>query len=116
MEEITGTSIKVTRPVLIVFPKKLKTALRGNKFPDLSQKSIYPIESLLTVSIATLVPEIKIKVFKNLWTDRKTIELIQLMERPSRKCKNSNVEVERFSCINVKYKFHKGLKHQKIYF
>ena len=117
MEEITGTSIKVTRPVLIVFPKKLVTALRGNKFPDLSKKSIYPIESLLTVSIATLVPEIKVKVFKNLWTDRKAIELIQLMERPSRKCKNSNVEVERFSCINVKYKFQKGLmKHQKIYF
>ena len=29
---------------------------------------------------------------------------------------NSNVEVERVSCINVKHKFHKGLKHQKIYF
>ena len=62
------------------------------------------------------MPEIKIKVFKNLWTDRKTIELIQLMERPFRKCQNSNVEVERVSCISVKYKFHKGLKHQKIYF
>ena len=42
------------------FPKKLVTALRGNKFPDLSQKLIYDVESLLTVSIATLVPEIKI--------------------------------------------------------
>ena len=59
------------------FSKKLVTALRGNKFPDLSQKSIYRIESLLTVSIATLVPEYKTKAFKNLWTDRKTIELIQ---------------------------------------
>ena len=98
------------------FPKKLVTALRENKFPDLSQKSIYDVESLLTVSIATLVPEIKIKAFKNLWTDRKTIEFIQLMERPSRKCNNSNAEVERVNCINVKYKFHKGLKNQKIYF
>ena len=91
-------------------------ALRGNKFPDFSHKFIYPIEGLLTASIATLVPEIKIKVFKDLWTDRKTLELIQLMERPFRKCKNSNVEVKRVSCISVKYKFHKGLKHQKIYF
>ena len=38
------------------------------------------------------------------------------MEAPSKKCKNSNLEMDKVSFINVKYNFHKGLKHQKTNF
>ena len=38
------------------------------------------------------------------------------METPSKNCKNSNLEMDKVSFINVKYNFHKGLKHQKINF
>ena len=35
------------------------------------------------------------------------------METPPKKCKNFNLEMDKVSFINVKYNFHKGLKHQK---
>ena len=38
------------------------------------------------------------------------------METPSKNCKNFNLEMDKVSFINVKYNFHKGLKHQKKYF
>ena len=59
----------------------------------------------------TLMSETKIKVCKKLWTDRNTIEFIQVIETPSQKCKNSNLELDKVSFVNVKYDFHKGLKH-----
>ena len=40
---------------------------------------------------------------------------MQVMETPFRTCKNSNLEVDKVSFINVKHNFHKGLNHQKIY-
>ena len=38
---------------------------------------------------------------------------MQVMETPFRNCKNSNLEVDKVSFINVKHNFHKGLNHQK---
>ena len=69
------------------------------------------MESLLTVYMATLMSETKIRAWKKLWTDRKAIEFIQVIEKPSKKCKNSNLEVDKVSFVNVKYDFHTGLKH-----
>ena len=40
---------------------------------------------------------------------------MQVMETPFRNCKNSNLEVDKVSIINVKHNFHKGLNHQKKY-
>ena len=69
------------------------------------------MESLLAVYMATIMSETKIRVWKKLWTDRKAIEFIQVIEKPSEKCKNSNLEVDKVSFVNVKYDFHTGLKH-----
>ena len=69
------------------------------------------MESLLAVYMATLMSETKIRVCKKLWTDSKAIEFIQVIETPSKKCKNSNLEVDKVSFVNVKYDFHTGLKH-----
>ena len=55
------------------------------------------MESLSTVYMATLMSETKIKVCKKLWTDRKTIEFIQVIETPSQKCKNSNLKLDKVS-------------------
>ena len=41
---------------------------------------------------------------------------MQVMETPFRNCKNSNLEVDKVSFINVKLNFYKGLNHQKKYF
>ena len=38
---------------------------------------------------------------------------MQVMETPFRNCKNSNLEVDKVSFINVKHNFHKGLNHPK---
>ena len=43
------------------------------------------MESLLTVYMATLMSETKIKVCKKLWTDIKAIEVIEVIETPSKK-------------------------------
>ena len=40
---------------------------------------------------------------------------MQVMDTPFRSCKNSNLEVDKVSLINVKHNFRKGLNHQKIY-
>ena len=69
------------------------------------------MESLSAVYMATLMSESKIKVCKKLCTDRKAIESIQVIETSSKKCKNSNLEVDKVSFVNVKYDIHKGLKH-----
>ena len=69
------------------------------------------MESLLAVYMATLMSETKIRVWKRLWINRKAIEFIQVIEKPSKKCKNSNLEVDKASFVNVKYDFHTGLKH-----
>ena len=69
------------------------------------------MESLLAVYVATLMSETEIRVWKKLCTDRKVIEFIQVIEKPSKKCKNSNLEVDKVSFVNVKYDFHTGLKH-----
>ena len=69
------------------------------------------MESLLAVYMATLMSETKIRVWKKLWINRKAVEFIQVIEKPSKKCKNSNLEVDKASFVNVKYDFHTGLKH-----
>ena len=74
------------------------------------------MESLSTVYMATLMSETKIKVCKKLWTDIKAIEFIPVIETPSQKSKNSNLELDKVSFVNVKYDFHKGLKHSKYIF
>ena len=74
------------------------------------------MESLSTVYMATLMSETKIKVCKKLWTDTKTTEFIEVIETPSQKCKNSNLELDKVSFVNVKYDFHRGLKHLKYIF
>ena len=66
--------------------------------------------------MSTIMSETKIKVCKKLWTDRKAIQFIQVIETPSKKYKNSNLELDKVSFVNVKYDFHKGLKHQKYIF
>ena len=55
------------------------------------------MESLLAVYMATLTSETKIRVWKKLWTERKAIEFIQVIETPCKKCKTSNLEVDKVS-------------------
>ena len=75
------------------------------------------MESLLTVCIATFMPETKVKVCKVLWTNEKHRHwFMQVMETPFRNCKKFNLEVDKVSFINVKHNFHKGLSHQKKHF
>ena len=69
------------------------------------------MENLSTVNMATLMSETKIKVCKKLGTDIKAIEFIEVIETPSKKCQNSNLELDKVSFVNVKFDFHKGLKH-----
>ena len=45
------------------------------------------MESLLAVYMATLMSETKIRAWKKLWTDRKAIEFIQVIEKPSKNAK-----------------------------